>query len=233
MEILDRLSHFGPMDLGAVLLWGLSWLLIGIAIEKAPPSRPSVSTLMKQFRHEWMRELITRQPRIFDASILSTLRQGTTFFASASMLAIGGGLALIGNTERLLGIAQDLTLNTAPAVVWEVKIFAVLLLVTNAFLKFVWSHRLFGYCAVLMAAVPNDTSDPRAIERADQAAGLNVTAARSFNRGMRSLYFALGGLPWLLGAVPLIVATLATVLVLWRREFASESRRALMGQTKP
>jgi uncharacterized membrane protein len=50
---------------------------------------------------------------------------------------------------------------------------------------------------------------------------------------MRSLYFALGGLPWLLGAVPLVVATLATVLVLWRREFASESRRALMGQTKP
>ena len=84
-----------------------------------------------------------------------------------------------------------------------------------------------------MAAVPNDITDPRAIERADQAAGLNVTAARSFNRGMRSLYFALGGLPWLLGAVPLVVATLATVLVLWRREFASESRRALMGQTKP
>ena len=139
---------------------------------------------------------------------------------------------MIGNTERLLGIAQDLTLNTAPAIVWEVKILAVLLLVTNAFLKFVWSHRLFGYCAVLMAAVPNDASDPRAIERADQAADLNITAARSFNRGMRSLYFALGGLPWLLGAVPLIIATLATVLVLWRREFASESRRALMGQTK-
>ena len=90
MEFMDRLSHFGPMDLGAILLWGLSWLLMGLAIEKAPASRPSVSTLMKKFRHEWMRELITRQPRIFDASILSTLRQGTTFFASASMLAIGG-----------------------------------------------------------------------------------------------------------------------------------------------
>jgi uncharacterized membrane protein len=178
-----------------------------------------------------MRHLVTRQPRIFDANILSTLRQGTTFFASASMIIIGGGLALIGNTERLLGLAEDLTLETAPAVVWELKILAILLLVANAFLKFVWSHRLFGYCAVIMAAVPNDPGDPDAQPRAAQAAEINITAARSFNRGMRSLYFALGGLAWLIGAIPLIVASGITVFVLWRREFASNSRRALIGHT--
>lgn len=228
MEMLDRITLFGPWDAVAVALWLIAWLAIGFVIEHPPAHRPSVSVLMSSYRREWMRTMVTRQPRIFDGTILNTLRQGTTFFASASMIAIGGGLALVGNTERLLGLARDLTLETAPAVVWEVKILAVLLFVTNAFLKFVWSHRLFGYCAVVMAAVPNDTDDPLAFPRAEQAAEVNITAARSFNRGMRSLYFSLAGLAWLLGALPLIVATLATLLVLWRREFMSRSRTALL-----
>ncbi len=228
MDILSRIHLFGFLDSLAVALWLLGWVGIGLAIERAPRHHPSVSVLMVRFRREWMREMVTRQPRIFDASILASLRQGTSFFASASMIAIGGGLALVGNTEHLLGLARDLSLDTAPAVVWEVKLLAVLLFVTNAFLKFVWSHRLFGYCAVTMAAVPNDIEDPNVLLRADQAADLNISAAKSFNRGMRSLYFALGGLAWLLGAAALILATLITLLVLWRREFASDSRRALM-----
>lgn len=231
MDLLDRITHFGPLDAVALGFLVLAWVGIGLMIEHPPARRPSVSALMKGYRRAWMQVLVTRQPRIFDASILSTLRQGTTFFASASMIAIGGGLALIGNTERLLGVARDLSLDTAPAIVWEVKILAVLLFVTNAFLKFVWSHRLFGYCAVVMAAVPNEADDPLAARRAAQAAELNITAARSFNRGMRALYFALGGLAWLLGAMPLMLATAATVLVLFRREFASDSRRALLDRT--
>ncbi|MCV2882324.1 DUF599 domain-containing protein [Actibacterium sp. XHP0104] len=228
MNLLHSISLFTPLDAIAVAIWALSWLLIGLMIENPPNSRPSVSTLMLAYRHAWMQEMVTRQPRMFDSQILSSLRQGTTFFASGSMLAIGGGLALIGNAERLLGLARDLTLNTAPAVVWEIKILAVLLLVTNAFLKFVWAHRLFGYCAVVMASVPNEPDDPKARPRARKAADLSNTAARSFNRGMRSLYFALGGLAWLVGATPLIVAALVTLFVLLRREFASQSRLSLM-----
>lgn len=232
MTFTDHIALFSPLDLAAILCWIGAWVLIGYLIDTAPAHRPSVAVLMQQYRKLWMTELITRQPRIFDASILSTLRQGTTFFASASMITIGGGLALLGNTERLLGLARDLTLDTAPAVVWEMKLIAILLFVANAFLKFVWAHRLFGYCAVIMAAVPNDTTDPRAPEVSAQAADLSNTASRSFNRGMRSLYFALGGLAWLLGAIPLVVATAATCAMLWRREFSSASRRALMPDTK-
>lgn len=231
MEILEQLGLFGPWDISALALWMISWVGIGLVIEQPPRNHPSVSTLMTGFRREWMRTMVTRQPRIFDGSVLNTLRQGTTFFASASMISIGGGLALIGNTERLLGLARDLSLESVPAVVWEVKILAVLLFVTNAFLKFVWSHRLFGYCAVIMAAVPNEPDDPAAYQRAAQAAEVNITAARSFNRGMRSLYFALAGLAWLLGAVPLMLATVTTLFVLWRREFFSQSRTALLQNT--
>ena len=171
--------------------------------------------------------MITRDPCIYDATILGNLRQGTAFFASASMISIGGVLAFFGNTEQLIGIADDLTLNSDPNIVWELKLMVTLFFVTNAFLKFVWSNRLFGYCAVLMSAVPDDVDDPRTMPRAMQAAEINVTAARGFNRGLRSVYFGLASAAWLAGPIALIVASLITCLVLWRREFASRSRDVL------
>jgi uncharacterized membrane protein len=43
-------------------------------------------------------------------------------------------------------VAQDLTLESDPIFLLEVKLLVLLLFAANAFLKFVWSHRLFGYC---------------------------------------------------------------------------------------
>jgi len=202
--------------------------MIGWRIEHPSKKHASVSVLMAEYRREWMRQMVTREPRIYDAAILASLRQGTAFFASASLISIGGVLALIGNTDQLIGIADDLTLDRDPSIVWELKLLVTLFFVTNAFLKFVWSNRLFGYCAVLMSAVPNDITDPRTMPRAMQAAEINVTAARGFNRGLRSVYFGLASVAWLAGPIALIGASLITCLVLWRREFASQSRDVLL-----
>ncbi|MEX0301588.1 MAG: DUF599 domain-containing protein [Leisingera sp.] len=225
---LDRLTQFSIFDLASLTLLIAGWLWIGWRIENPPAGRLSVSLLMEDFRRDWMRRMVERDPRIFDAQLAGNLRQATAFFASAAMIAIGGGLALIGNTEQLAGVAQDLILDSAPAFVWEVKILVVLLFLSNAFLKFVWAHRLFGYCAVLMAAVPNDPEDALAYPRAAQAAEISITAARSFNRGMRATYFALAAVAWLAGSAALAGAVLITFAVLYRREFASHSRRILL-----
>ena len=224
---MDRLGLFTPLDFAAVALLFSGWILIGLRIEM-PGQKTSVSVLMAQYRRDWMEQMLTRDPPIFDSQILGILRQGTAFFASACMIAIGGALALIGNAERLAGVANDLTLEDDPAFVWEIKLMVIVLLVVNAFLKFVWSHRLFGYCAVIMAAVPNDPNEAAARPRAVKAAELNVTGAKSYNRGLRSIYFAMAATAWLLGALPLIIASVFTLAVLWRREFASRSREALL-----
>ena len=217
-----------PFDVAAVMLILLLWVGIGWVIEHPPAARLSVSVLMAEYRREWMRQFVTRQPRIFDANVIDSLRQGTAFFASACMIAIGGGVALVGNPQQLADISAELPLPVA-GVALEMKLILVLAFLANALLKFIWSHRLFGYCAILMAAVPNDPADPLALPRAAQAAEVNIHAAKSFNRGLRSIYFALGALGWLLGpAVLMVTATLAAG-VLIRREFASYSRLVMQG----
>ena len=230
MTIATQLDLLSPLDIVAVgtlivSAVGLDWL-----VEHPPGGLRSVSRLMWQYRAEWMRHMVTRQPRIFDSAILGTLRQGTTFFASSAIIAIGGALALMANPTPLNTLAGDLASGQAPPGLWELKMLLIVLFLISAFLRFVWAPRLFGHTAVLMAAVPNDPRDPLTYPRAMQAAELSSLAARSFNRGMRSVYFALGATGWLIGAVPLLVGTLAIAAMILEREFASKSRAVLLNQ---
>lgn len=223
------IGPLAPLDAAALLALLLAWTVSGWLIESPPRSRPSVSLLMQDYRRDWMRTFVTRQPRIFDAQLIDSLRQGTAFFASACLIAIGGGVALIGNAAAVQRLAADLPLAT-PGPDVALKMLPVIVLLANALLKFVWAHRLFGYCSILMAAVPNDPEDRLAFHRAGQAAEINITAAKSFNRGLRSIYFALAALGWLVGPWGLIIGTGLSTLVLLRREFASVSRQVILAR---
>lgn len=228
-NVLSQLPlTLSSLDMAALVLLAAAWFGVARIIEHPPAGRPSVSVLMMTYRRDWMRLFVHREPRIFDGNILTTLREGTSFFASACMIAIGGGLALIGNTDPLAGLARELDATEIPALLWKLKILLVLAFVANGFLKFVWAHRLFGYCAIMMAAVPNDPDLPETEPRALAAAKVNIQAARNFNIGLRAVYFALGTLGWLLGPWGLIAGTVVVTSMTLRREFASGSRRAIL-----
>lgn len=225
--MMVHLGRFDPVDLAALALIAFAWIVTGWVTEHPPARWPSVSQLMQQYRRDWMVEMVGRGQRIFDAALVDSLRQGTAFFASACMIAIGGGVALIGNAGTVAGLTASIG-QAAPAVPVEWKIILVVGFLVNALLKFAWANRLFGYCAVLMAAVPNDPENPQAMHRASQAAEVNITAARSFNRGLQSIYYALAALGWLVNGWGLLLGTVLAVAILLRREFASTSRSVLL-----
>jgi uncharacterized membrane protein len=223
-------ADFTALDNAALAVLVLLWLGVGRIIEHPPARRPSVSVLMEAYRKDWLVEFISRDPRIFDIALMESLRQSAAFFTSASMIAIGGGVAVIGNSATLQGLTMDLTI-AQPGDLIRLKFLVVVVLLSNALLKFVWAHRLFSYSGILMGAVPNDPAAVSAPLRAAQAAEVNITAARNFNRGLRSIYTALGTLSWLLGPWGLLAGTLLTQGLLIRREFASQSRAVLLAKT--
>ncbi|MCB5411011.1 DUF599 domain-containing protein [Pseudogemmobacter faecipullorum] len=227
MSSLQTLADITTAEWLALALIFLAWFGIGWLVEHPPRARPSVTILMQAYRRDWMHTFITRTPRLFDVSLIASLRQGTTFFASASMLALGGGSAMIGNSGAMRELAADLPIATGH-IDLALKMLLPMAFLANALLKFIWAHRLFGYCAILMAAVPNDPDHPEAMHRAEQAADINGTAAKSYNRGLRAIYFALAGLAWILGEAALVLATLITSATLLRREFWSQSREVIL-----
>ena len=233
MDLMRAFDSLTWLDAIAVIVligvWaGLSWW-----IEHPSAKHPSVTVLMSEYRRKWMEVMVTRQPRIFDAQVMMSLRQGTSFFASTCLLAMGGLLALIGNVDPLRGVTDGLAQVQTPVIVLQLKLFLVLIFLSNAFLKFVWANRVFGYCSVMMGAVPNDPKAPEAFPRAAKAAELNIRAAMNFNRGLRSMYFALGSVAWLAGPWFLAIAICLTATLVWSREFASIPRTIILSDTQP
>lgn len=230
MTLMEQLTALSLLDGAAVGLLLAGWFGIGWLIEHPPGNRPSVSVLMARFRREWMQVFLTRSPRIFDAQIMSSLRQGTAFFASTSLLALGALLALLGNADPLRGVTGELINSQSSTLLVQLKLLLVAVFLSNAFLKFVWANRVFGYSSVVMASVPNDPEEPGATHRAAQAAELNIRAALNLNRGLRAWYFALASLAWILGPEALLGATVLTLWLLWSREFRSRPRDIILSK---
>jgi uncharacterized membrane protein len=84
--------------------------------------------------------------------------------------------------------------------------------------------------AIMVGATPpfeqKDTADAKAhIARVGR---LSEVAGMHFNRGQLAFFFALGYLGWFVSPWVFLVATLAVVIVMWRRQFASDSRHAVV-----
>ena len=90
------LSALTPWDLMVVSFSLIAALVMGHFIENPPARRPSVTALMSFYRRAWMLTFVDRDPRIFDAQTLASLRQSTAFFGSTALISIGGLLAMMG-----------------------------------------------------------------------------------------------------------------------------------------
>ena len=110
---------------------------------------------MNRQRELWMRTMARRDLRMIDTSIMLGLQQGTAFFGSSALIAIGGCFALIGSSDRVLNVLGDLPYSGAVSrPVFEIKVIGLLLIFAYSFFKFGWSYRLFNYCSILIGAVP-------------------------------------------------------------------------------
>jgi uncharacterized membrane protein len=176
--------------------------------------------------------MMLRENRIVDANIMSSLQNGTAFFASTSLLAIGGVLTLLGSTDDAVSALADLPFGfTTTRLAWEVKVIGLAVIFVYAFYKFAWSYRIFNYAAILVGAVPQVHGGNRDQARAaaQRAAAMSVVAGRHFNRGQRAFFLALAYLGWFVSPYIFMAGTAACLYVMWRRQFASDAIAALEG----
>jgi len=220
-------------DLAALAFFLAAWTLHSLATDGKLFSRVSLSTAMNAQRETWMRTMARRELRMIDTSIMLGLQQGTAFFGSSSLIAIGGCFALLGASDQVLNVLSELPLTTTSArPAFEVKVMGLILILAYAFFKFGWSYRLFNYCSILIGAVPvlkDEHGQAEEMEKAIvRAARMNVLAGKHFNAGLRGIFFSLGYLGWFVGPLVFALSTLLLLCVLVRRQFFSAARRAVL-----
>jgi uncharacterized membrane protein len=223
-------AGLGAEDLFAIAWFVGIWILHAWVTERGPSSTRSLSHAMNREREAWIRRMAERDLRMIDTSIMAGLQNGTAFFASTSLLAIGGCFALLNASDRVVEVVADLSLlPTASRSVYEMKVMGLIGIYAYAFFKLGWAYRLFNYASILIGAVPmRGTDDETAMETAvRKAVSMTVIAGRHFNRGLRAFFMSVGYLGWFIGPWPLVATSSLVFLVLLRRQFRSDSRKAL------
>ena len=129
------------LDMIALAWFFGCWVGYVIYADRSPARVRSMAAHMGRYRVQWMRVMMARENRIVDSSIVGNILTGIAFFASTSILVIGGLFALLGASDRAVAVVEDLPFvaHTSLAV-WQTKVF-------SALLQLVHAHRRCAHCA--------------------------------------------------------------------------------------
>jgi uncharacterized membrane protein len=217
-------------DLIALGFFIVAWGTYAFVIEWTAHGRTGLNARVYAYNETWMRRMQAREQRMVDMQIMTALQNGTAFFASTTLIAIGGALTLLRSTDEILSVMSTIPFaDQAGRLTWELKTIGLTVILIYAFFKFAWAYRLYNYVAILLGAMPlaADKDTPAAEAHVQRTARLFTVAGRHFNRGQRAFFFALGYLGWFVGPLVLTATTAAIVIVMWRRQFASDSLQAM------
>jgi uncharacterized membrane protein len=132
---------FTVLDLIALAGFIIAWGGYSILIDWTPHGRLGLNSRMNGYREMWMRRMLARENRMVDMQIMAALQNGTAFFASTSLIAIGGALTLLRSSDDMVALLSTLPLGVSTSrLQWEAKTIGLAVILIYAFFKFAWSY---------------------------------------------------------------------------------------------
>lgn len=228
MSLLDLFRQVTLTDALALVWFVVGWWgYAAFARRRAVAGRGSLLATTNRFRRLWMMQTTARENRVIDGVVVQNLSTSPSFFASTTILIIGGLLALLGATEEAAKVVKEIPFaaRTSPFV-FDLKLFVLAAVFVYAFFRFTWSMRQYTFGALLIASAP----DPKAFESgeasreefADRAGRVVGLAAETFNDGLRAYYMAFAVILWFFSPLAFALGTAGIIYLLYQREFRSE-----------
>ncbi|MGD9667876.1 MAG: DUF599 domain-containing protein [Hyphomicrobiaceae bacterium] len=197
----------------------------------------SLSAGVTRHRRAWLAHMAEREQRHFDAILLASLSQSHAFFASTSVLGIGGLAAVMGSGDTARHMLEKLPLvSETPQALWEIKILFLISILIYAFFKFAWAFRLSHYSVIMfgaMAPSSNEAAREQCHRHAQHTARLLDLVGQHANSGLRSFYYAFAAIAWLFHPLLFILAMALVFAILMRREFVSRAAEIISAAAPP
>lgn len=214
-------------DWAALALFIFGWIGYALFASRRAKVERTLLASTNHFRKVWMSQVTYRDQRIVDAAIAQNLASSPSFWASTTILVLGGLLAVLGTSEKATELVKDLPFAARTSMlVFDVKIMVLLAVFVYAFFRFTWSMRVYSFGAILVGAAPNvevfDRGEADRHEFAARAGKLMGMAAESFADGLRAYYMAFAVIGWFVSPLAFALGTLAVLWILYRREFRSD-----------
>ena len=230
-HLLKPLAVLPWPDWLAIAVFFAGWVGYVIFSKRLAAVQPSILATTNQRRRRWMRQTTYRENRIVDSAVTQSLSASPQFFASTSILIIGGLLAALGATEKASELVRDLPFAARTTVlVFDLKLALLAAIFVHAFFRFTWSLRQYSFGVIMVGAAPEAklfADDAQRELFADRAGRVMGLAAETFNDGLRAYYLSFAAVAWFFSPWAFMAATGMVLWVLYRREFHSEVLSAL------
>ncbi|MEX0618870.1 MAG: DUF599 family protein [Pseudohongiellaceae bacterium] len=231
------------MDITAFCWFIACWVGYTYFAKHAAKTRDSLSSVLYNFRKEWVQKLSINGMSEVDAELLASLEKQVSFFASTSLLIIASLLTVLSTAGEVFNnIARLSFVSVATIEMVQMKLALLIVIFTYGFFTFTWSIRQYGFCFILFGSsfhtvkYYKEAPDYRAMTQErdfSEMAKVLDRAAHSYNYGVRAYYFALAALAWFINSWMFMIACGLTLMVLYRREFKSSTLNALVTSRLP
>jgi uncharacterized membrane protein len=214
------------VDWAAVVVFFVSWAGYAHYARRGAGQHRSVLAATNAVRRQWMLQTTYREVRVLDGVVIQNLSTSPSFFASTTILIIGGLLAVLG-TDKATELVRELPFAARTStLIFDMKVILLLGIFVYTFFRFTWSMRQYTFGALLVAAAPEaELFLTQGLSReafADKAGRVVGLAAETFNDGLRGYYFAFAAIGWFFSPLIFVIATFGVVTILYQREFRSE-----------
>src|SRR6185369_7342245 len=215
-----------------VLAWFITcWVGYTYFAVRKSSTTASLVAAMRVYRREWFNRVLQHENRIADVAAFNNLLSSATFFASTAMLILGGLVAMLGTTDRIVGVVSELPFARPESVLLSrVNIILLIGVFVYTFFKFTWSIRQYHFCTILIGAAPLATDPQEHDDYIETLTQVASHAAEDFNQGLRAFYFAFAAIAWFFHPWLSVTSSALVVYILHQREFQS---RTLLALTKP
>jgi uncharacterized membrane protein len=214
------------------LLWMLAcWMGYTYVADRNAINKREVAKVMYHHRLTWMKRMLERDNRMADVNIVIAHIRSGTLFASTSILILAGTVAILGHIDQLRTVITKLSFAAEPvSELLEMKVFVLIGIFVYAFFKYAWCLRQFNYSLILIGAapMPDDCDEHTKATYPERAARVLTRATNTFNRGLRAYYFGLITLMWFVQPWLLMLGSVWVVMVLYRRDYRSQTLDALV-----
>jgi uncharacterized membrane protein len=225
---LERAITLLPwQDWVALGLFFFGWVAYAVFAARRARVQRTLLASTNHYRMRWMAQVTYRDQRIVDAAITQNLASSPSFWASTTILILGGLLAVLGTHDRASELVKDIPFAARTSLlVFDIKLLILLAVFIYAFFRFTWSMRVYSFGAILVGAAPNvevfDSGQANRDEFIQRAGKLMGMAAESFADGLRAYYMSFAVIAWFVSPLFFALGTLAVLWILYRREFRSD-----------
>ena len=139
-------AEFSTMDVVAFGVFFGIWIGYQLLIDGRFRRSDSINALMFSLRREWMRQLLVRDNRIVDSTLVGHTMRSAAFFASTTVLVLAGLIGVLGSADQIHTAFSNISILVGGGQRnFEWKIALLIAIFIYAFFKFTWALRQFNY----------------------------------------------------------------------------------------